>query len=68
MRHTATVRVLTSRQAAAQAQGVGRDPLEPRDQGVSPLDPQGIRSVMPVSFDSSVWSMFDGLYALLASL
>jgi len=40
MRHTATVRVLTNRQAAAQAQGVGRDPLEPRNRGLSPLDPK----------------------------
>jgi|GEM_PF-3924925 hypothetical protein len=40
MRHSARVRVLTSNSAAAQAQGVGRDPLEPRDRGLSPLDPK----------------------------
>jgi len=31
--------------------------------GLIAPEPQGIRSVMSVSFDASVWSLFGGLYA-----
>ena len=65
MRHTAEMRVLASNTAAAQAQRVGRGPLETPTGAHRPW-PQGIRSVMPVSFGSSVWSMFGGLYAFFA--